>query len=132
MARSRQVNYTDDSELPDVTDEMLQQALPTTRPYTIVVLKAGPKFPMPDQDRSSEVAKIIWAHGKRNYALHLAGLMPVVCPVGDGSGVTGISIFDASPEDVDRIMAKDPGVQAGVFTYDIHPTRSFPGSSLRG
>jgi hypothetical protein len=29
-------------------------------------------------------------------------------------------------------MAKDPGVQAGVFTYDIHPTRSFPGSSLRG
>ena len=126
------MNYTDDSELPDVTDEMLQQALPTTKPYTIVVLKAGPKFPMPDQDRSSEVAKIIWAHGKRNYALHLAGLMPVVCPVGDGSGVTGISIFDASPEDVDRIMAKDPGVQAGVFTYDIHPTRSFPDSSLRG
>ena len=124
------MNYTDDSELPDVTDEMLQQALPTTKPYTIVVLKAGPKFPMPDQDRSSEVAKIIWAHGKRNYALHLAGLMPVVCPVGDGSGVTGISIFDASPEDVDRIMAKAPGVQAGVFTYDIHPTRSFPGSSL--
>ena len=126
------MNYTDDSELPDVTDEMLQQALPTTKPYTIVVLKAGPKFPMPAQDRSSEVAKIIWAHGKRNYALHLAGLMPVVCPVGDGSGVTGISIFDASPEDVDRIMTKDPGVQAGVFTYDIHPTRSFPGSSLRG
>jgi hypothetical protein len=132
MARSRQVNYTDDSELPDGTDEMLQQALPTTKPYTIVVLKAGPKFPMPDQDRSSEVAKIIWAHGKRNYALHLAGLMPVVCPVGDGSGVTGISIFDASLEDVDRIMGKDPGVQAGVFTYDIHPTRSFPGSSLGG
>ena len=124
------MNYTDDSELPDVTDEMLQQALPTTRPYTVVVLKAGPEFEMPAQDRSSEVAKLIWAHGKRNYALHLAGLMPVVCPVSDGSGVTGISIFDASPEDVDRIMANDPGVRAGVFTYDIHPTRSFPGGSL--
>jgi hypothetical protein len=125
------VNYTDDSELPDVTDEMLQDALPTTRPYTIVVLKAGPKFEMPGADRSSEVAKIIWAHGKRNYALHLAGLMPVVCPVGYGSGVTGISIFDADPEVVHRIMSNDPGVRAGVFTYDIHPTRSFPGSSLR-
>jgi hypothetical protein len=124
------MNYTDDSELPDVTDEMLQQALPTTRPYTVVVLKAGPEFELPDQERSSEVAKLIWAHGKPNYALHLAGLMPVVCPVGDGSGVTGISIFDASPEDVNRIMANDPGVRAGVFTYDIHPTRSFPGSSL--
>jgi hypothetical protein len=130
MARSRQVDYTDDSQLPEVTDAMLQQALPTTKPYTIVVLKAGPRFELPDQDRSSEVAKIIWAHAKRNYALHLAGLMPVVCPVGDGSGVTGISVFDARPEDVDRIMANDPGVRAGVFTYDIHPTRSFPGSSL--
>jgi hypothetical protein len=124
------VDYTDDSELPEVTDEMLQQALPTTKPYTIVVLKAGPRFELPDQERSSEVAKIIWAHGKRNYALHLAGLLPVVCPVGDGSGVTGIGVFDASPEDVDRIMANDPGVRAGVFTYDVHPTRSFPGSSL--
>jgi hypothetical protein len=125
------VNYTDDSQLPDVTDEMLQQALLTTGPYTVVVLKAGPRFEMPDQDRSSEVAGTIWAHGKRNYALHLAGLMPIVCPVGDGSGVTGIGIFDASPEDVDRIMSNDPGVQAGLFTYDIHPTRTFPGSSLQ-
>ena len=125
------MDYTDDSELPDVTDEMLQQARSTTKPYTVVVLRAGPRFEMPDPDRSSEVAKIIWAHGKRNYALPLAGLMPVVCPVGDGSGVTGISIFDTSPEDVDRIMSNDPGVQAGVFTYDIHPTRSFPGSSLQ-
>jgi hypothetical protein len=83
-ARSQQVNYTDDGQLPEVTDEMLQQALQTTRPYTIVVLKAGPKFQRPDQDRSSEVAKTIWMHAKRNYALHLAGLMPVVCPVGDG------------------------------------------------
>jgi hypothetical protein len=32
---------------------------------------------------------------------------------------------------VDRIMSNDPGVQAGLFTYDIHPTRTFPGSSLQ-
>jgi len=124
------VNYTDDSQLPEVTDEMLEKALPTTKPYTIVVLNAGPKFEMPGPNRDSEIAKIIWAHGKRNYALHTAGLMPVVCPVADGSGVTGIGIFDASPEDVDRIMSNDPGVRAGVFTYDIHPSRSFPGSNL--
>lgn len=124
------MNYTDDSELPDVTDEMLEKARPTAKPYTIVVLKVGPRFEMPDPDRSSDVARIIWAHGKRNYALHLAGLMPVVCPIGDGGGVTGIGIFDAGPEDVDRIMSNDPGVRAGIFTYDIHPTWSFPGSSL--
>jgi hypothetical protein len=44
--------------------------------------------------------------------------------------VTGVGIFDADPAEVEKIMAGDPGVQAGVFTYDIHPTRSFPGSAL--
>jgi hypothetical protein len=124
--------YTDDSQLPKVTDDMLERALPTTRPFTAVVLRAGPRFEPPGPERSVEVARIILAHGRRNYALRLAGLLPVVCPVTDGSGVAGIAIFDASPDDVDRIMSGDPGVRAGVFSYDIHPTRSFPGSTLPG
>jgi hypothetical protein len=44
--------------------------------------------------------------------------------------VTGVGIFDASPEVVERIMSGDPGAKTGVFTHDIHPTRSFPGSML--
>jgi hypothetical protein len=56
--------------------------------------------------------------------------MPIVCPVADGSGVTGVGIFAASPEEVERIMSGDPGVKEGLFTYDIHPTRTFPGSAL--
>jgi hypothetical protein len=95
-----------------------------------VILKAGPKFEMPGPDRATDVARTIWAHGKRNYALRSAGLLPIVCPVADGSGVTGVGIFDASPEDVDRIMSADPGVQAGIFAYEIHPTRTFPGSAI--
>ena len=94
------------------------------------ILKAGPNFLPPGPDRTSGVTKIIWAHGKRNYALRSAGLMPIVCPIGDGSGVAGVSIFAADPEEVDRIMSGDPAVQAGVLTYEIHPTRTFPGSAL--
>ena len=56
--------------------------------------------------------------------------MPIICPVADGSGVTGVGVFDATPEDVNRIMSEDPGVQAGVFNYEIHPTRAFPESCL--
>ena len=29
-------------------------------------------------------------------------------------------------------MDADPAVQAGVLTYELHPVRSFPGSSLPG
>ncbi len=123
---------TDDAQLPEVTDDQLQQALATTRPFTVVVLRAGPRYEPPGPDRSAEVAQTVLAHGKRNYALHLAGLLPVVCPVADGSDLTGIGVFDATPEEVDRILAADPGVQAGIFTYDIHPSRSFPGSTLPG
>jgi hypothetical protein len=27
-------------------------------------------------------------------------------------------------------MDADPGVQAGVFVYEVHPVRSFPGDAL--
>ena len=125
------MTYTDDSELPEVTDETLREALTRTRPYTAVILKAGPKFEPLGPDRSTPVAKIIWEHGKRNYALRQAGFLRIVCPVADGSGVTGISVFDATAEDVDRIMLGDPAVKADLLTYEIHPTRTFPGSSLK-
>jgi hypothetical protein len=124
------MSYNDDRDLPVVTDEQLEESLKKTRGYTVLILKAGPKFEPPTSDRTSGVTKIIWEHGKRNSALRLAGLMPIVCPIADGSGVTGVGIFDASVEDVERIMAADPGVKAGLFTYEIHPSRSFPGSKL--
>jgi hypothetical protein len=52
--------------------------------------------------------------------------------VADGSDVNGLAIFNADPDRVRAIMAEDPGVKAGVFTFDIHPTRSFPGDRLPG
>ena len=124
------VTYTSDSALPAVTDEMLQGALQHIRPYTVCILKAGPSFQEPGPARESWVADLIWEHGKRNYALYLAGLMRIVCPIGDGSGTTGVSIFDADPDEVDQIMRQDPGVKAGLFTYEIHATQTFPESTL--
>ena len=124
------VTYTSDSALPAVTDEMLQGALQHIRPYTVCILKAGPSFQEPGPARESWVADLIWQHGKRNYALYLAGLKRIVCPIGDGSGTTGVSIFDADPDEVDQIMRQDPGVKAGLFTYEIHATQTFPESTL--
>jgi hypothetical protein len=126
------MTYTDDSHLPEISDETLTAVRDSAQPYTLVILKAGPRFAPPGPDRNAEVDRIIWQHGKRNLALRTAGLMPIICPIADGSGVCGVAILDATPDDAERIMALDPGVQAGVFSYEIHPTRSFPGSSLPG
>ncbi len=94
-----------------------------------MILKRGPHFE-PRESRSLEIAAIVLRHGKRNYALKKAGLMAIVCPVGDGSDVTGVSIFNTDVEETKRVMETDPGVQAGVFTFEIHPTESFPGDRL--
>ncbi len=107
-----------------ITDDVMRQRLSATKQYCIVILKAGPK----KNEEGAE--KIIWEHGRRNFALRAAGLLSIVCPISDGSNVAGVGIFNATVEDVKQIMDGDPAVQAGVLTYEVHPTRSFPGDSL--
>ncbi len=109
-----------------ITDEYMREMLTKTRPYTVVLLKRGPMRGQPDADA------IVWEHGRRNFELRAGGRLAVVCPIADGSEWSGVAIFDGSPDEVASIMEGDPGVQAGLFSYEVHPTRSFPGDSLPG
>jgi hypothetical protein len=111
-------------ELPAISDEIMRQALPKTRSYTVVILKRGPAYDPPRSDG------IIWEHGRRNFALRACGLLAIVCPINDGSGLAGVGIFDAEPGQVETMVAGDPAILAGVLTFEIHPCRSFPGDSL--
>jgi hypothetical protein len=111
-------------ELPAISDDQMRQALPTTREYTVVILRHGPNYGRPDANA------IIWEHGRRNFALRAAGLLSIVCPIRDDSDVSGVGVFAADPSTVEGIMADDPGVKVGVFTFEIHAARSFPGDCL--
>src|SRR5579871_415359 len=101
-----------------ITDDEMRQMMTTTRPYTVIILKATPKLQEPGMD------KIVWEHGRRNFQLRAEGKLSVVMPIRDGSGVTGVGIFNATAEETKAIMDGDPGVQAGIFTYELHPSRS--------
>lgn len=107
-----------------ITDEYMQQMRAKTKNYTIAILKTGPNK---NQDGAE---KIIWEHGRKNYELRADGVLAIVCPIGDDSDVWGLDIFNASVEEVKKIMDEDPAVKAGVFIYEIHACRSFPGDSL--
>ena len=100
----------------------LRQA--ASKNYCIVILKAGP------HKNDDGVEKIIWEHGRRNFALRADGVLSIVCPISDGSNVSGVSIFNAPVEEVKKIMDEYPGVKAGVFIYETHACRSFPGDCL--
>ena len=62
--------------------------------------------------------------------LRADGQLAIVCPVVDGTDWRGIGIFPGTVEEVTEIMEGDPGVQAGVFTFEVHPVISFPGDCL--
>ncbi len=107
-----------------ITDEFMRQMISTTKNYCIVILKAGPK------KNEDGAEKIIWEHGRRNFALRADGVLSIVCPISDGSNVAGVGIFNAPVEEVKKIMDEDPAVQAGVLIYELHACRSFPGACL--
>ena len=94
------------------------------RPYTVLVLHTTAAFARPACDA------VVWEHGRRNMALVDAGLLSVVLPIADDSGIAGYGVFDADLETTRRIMDDDPGVRAGIFSVELHPVRGFPGSCL--
>jgi len=111
-------------ELPEITDDHMRAQLALARQYTLILLHEGPRA----NDPGSRA--IVWEHGRRNMALREAGLLAVVCPVADDSTLCGMGVFVTDEDETRRILDGDPGVQAGVFTYEVHPVRGFPGSML--
>lgn len=121
IERSRHVAGRD---LPVITDETMRARLAGTATYTAVLLRVTSKYARPAADPT------VWEHGRRNMALGEAGLLPVVLPATDDSDLAGIGVFAAAPDDVRAILDDDPGIRAGIFRYELHPVRGFPGSSL--
>jgi hypothetical protein len=122
---ARAVDRPDWTDLPTISDDfMLTSLQDRTRTYTLMMLKRGPHWDVPERDR------IIWEHGRRNFALRENGVLAIVCPIPDDSPWCGIGVFDAPEDEVDVIMQRDPGVHAGVFDYELHPVRSFRGDRL--
>jgi hypothetical protein len=107
-----------------ITDEYMKQMIAKTKEYTIVILKAT------QRRKELEAEKIIWEHGRRNFSLREEGKLSIVCPINDGTEVKGVGIFSINLEETKRIMDEDPGIKAGIFTYEVHPCRSFSGDML--
>jgi len=112
--------------MAEITDDFMRDMMTKSKPYTVVLLKAEVRRSTPEADA------IVWEHGRRNFSLRADGVLAIVCPVLDDSGWAGVGIFDGTPDEIRRIMDQDPGVQAGVFSYEVHPVRSFPGDCLPG
>lgn len=108
----------------EISDEYMREMISRTKEYCIVLLRSGPETNPADQKG------ILWEHVRRNFSLRDEGILPVVCPVNDGSDIRGVGIFNTDAARARAIMDEDPGVKAGMFRYEVHPCRSFPGDCL--
>jgi hypothetical protein len=108
----------------EISDDYMRQMMTTSSDYSVVILHATAKREAPG------VEKVIWEHARRNFALRVDGLLSIICRVADDSDVKGIGIFSATVDETRAIMDADPGVLAGLFTYEVHTGRSFPGDRL--
>jgi hypothetical protein len=118
-------DHIDGVRLPEISDETMRERIATAQPYTAMLLRKTAKFVRPDVD------PIVWEHGRRNMALVDHGVLAIVLPVNNDPGDwAGLGIFTAGLKETSEIMDHDPGVTAGVFTYEVHPVNGFLSSSL--
>jgi hypothetical protein len=108
----------------EITDDYMRKMLKMPKPYTVVILHKTSRLNEQGAD------KIVWEHGRRNFELRRDGKLCIVCPVKDESDISGIGLFSTNIEETKKIMDGDPGVKAGIFVYEAHATRSFPGDAL--
>jgi hypothetical protein len=113
-----------DDRLPVIDDETANRLLGTSRPYTVVVLRAGPNR------RTPEGGALVRPHGIRNMRLRAAGMLRVVARVTDDSDVAGFGIFALDEAETRHVIESDPAVRADVFVAEYHPVLGFPDDGL--
>jgi len=75
-----------------ITDDDMNNRVGQAKAYALMVLKPTPRY------FAAGSRPIVWEHGRRNMALQAAGIMPIVCPVGDDE-IAGIGIFNTDPDE---------------------------------
>ena len=107
-----------------ISDEYMQEMVASMQAYTAVILRKGPAYRMADQ------FPVLWEHARRNLQLRDSGQLILVFPINDGTETAGIGIFNVDVEKTRLLMDEDPAIKEKILTYEVHPTRSFPGDGL--
>lgn len=112
--------------MTSVTDDQMRQRIAQAREYCVVILKAGPNR------HKNGVETVIWEHARRNFTLRDEGVLSIVCPIADGSDVSGIGIFNAGIDRVLEIMDDDPTGQGRYIRVRSPPVPEFSGGPVAG
>lgn len=117
-----------DSVVAEVTWQQILEKVSTGRAYTLVILKEGPSREQLPKDEMEKQQK---AHLTYLFTLKAQGKLPLFGPCTGSQAIRGICIFNVTDEaEVRRLIDKDPNVQSGRLTYEVHPWFGIPGDQL--
>ena len=108
--------------IDQITDDYIRDRIARAKAYTLIVLKPTPEY------AKTDARPIVWEHGRRNMALQAAGIMPIVCPVGEGRSRGSPSSIPTPRRPAPSWLttpAFRPGSSPSKFTR-----RGFPGDAL--
>jgi hypothetical protein len=106
-----------------VTDEQIRALAASAKPYSLALLRWGPKRNMDGADA------IELEHQRRMVSLRADGVIAILCPVVSDT-VSGVAIMNVPPEEARTVMDGDPCVRAGMIVCDVHACAGFPGDAL--
>ncbi len=110
-----------------ITNEDIRQTVARGKSYCLVLLKAGPNR----NQSPSEQDQIRMEHLRYLFGLRAEGKLILNGPVTDDAQLVGIGICTSNDkEDVQALMAGDPGVKAGWLAYEVHMWFSIPGNYI--
>ena len=107
-----------------ITEEFMRQMQGKSKDYCVCIMRTTPKRGQTGANR------FVTEHNRREHTLRVEGKLAILCQVSDGTGVSGVSIFNASVDEVKAMLDEDPAIKEGIFSYELHACRSFPGDAL--
>lgn len=105
-----------------VSDETMQSLLGQQAPGFSFLITRGTNYDDPAS------APLQWEHARNMFTLMRAGKLEHVSAFMDGSDILGFGIMNASSRDeVESILAADPGIAGGRLDFKVLNTVSFDG-----
>lgn len=108
-----------------VTDQQIQDLVQTAQPYSLVLLRWGPRR---DQEGAAATER---EHQRRMVSLRADGVIAILCPILDDA-MAGMAVMTVPAERAAEIIAGDPCVRAEMMHSEVYPCLSFPGDALPG
>ena len=110
-----------------VPAEIVPELASAIKPYVLLIYKKGPNYNSPDKQKIIQGEHLPYVFDLRH-----RGIMSMAIPVMEPeSEVAAIGIYNITDkEEITRFVQQDPGVQKGLFTYELLNCMGMKGDTL--